>query len=42
MAAGMSQDSVGADLQAGLEEIMMAGDVQKIPSKASKKLPTVN
>lgn len=41
MAAGMSQDSVGADLQAGLEE-MMAGDVQKIPSKASKKLPTVN
>lgn len=34
---GISQDSKGADLQEGLEE-MMAGDVWKIPSKASKKL----
>lgn len=41
MVVGISRDSQGADLQAGLEE-MTAGDVWKIPSKASKKLSVFN
>lgn len=39
--ACISWDSRGAGLQAGLEE-MMAGDVWRILSNASKKLPVVN
>lgn len=37
MVVGISRNFQGADLQAGLEE-MMAGDAWKIPNKASKKL----